>query len=99
MDLNVLIAIVTALGSVALVLWHGGRQVGRVESAITRLLGIETVTKETASTVQKHEVKLGILENSFSALRSDHRELKSKVDSTKEDTAAIRGKLESFHGE
>ena len=48
LDYNVLvgsvtagIAVITAAGSTGLIIWHGGRQVGKVDAAISRLAGIE----------------------------------------------------------
>jgi len=98
-DPNVIVAILTSLGagalSVGLVLFHGGRQAGKVEAAVNRLTGIETKLGK----VDELAVSVGTLQNAFTSLRSDHKELKVKIDRVIEGTAEIRGKLASTHEE
>jgi hypothetical protein len=84
---------VTACGTAAMVLFHGGRQVGRVEAAISRLTGIEEKLKK----VIDHDVDIGILKDSYERMRSDHKRLAAKVEGTAEETAEMRGRFESVH--
>lgn len=101
MDSNVIIglascgvAVLTAIGSTSLVLFHGGRQVGRVQGAIERLTGIEDKLKK----IIDHEIKIEVLTDAYDRMRSDFKELRRKVEGTSENTAEMRGKYESKHG-
>ena len=82
-----------SFGSVLLVLFNGGRQVGRVEAAISRLTGIEESLKRVAD----HEVKLGILQETVNRTRSDFKDLRNRLLENIEEGAEMRGKLESRH--
>lgn len=93
MSPDLLIALGTSVCSVALVLFAGGRQVGRVEAAITRLSGIEAKLEK----VPIIEAKLGTLEDTYRLLRSDHKELRRQVFGEAVETAEMRGRLESKH--
>jgi hypothetical protein len=76
LDFNVVIAILTSLGAVALVIWRGGIQVGKVEAIIQRLEGFET----RLHILNELDTKVATLERSFEHYRSDHRELKGRID-------------------
>ena len=100
LDYNVLvgsvtagIAVITAAGSTGLIIWHGGRQVGKVDAAISRLAGIEQKLEK----IPLLEAKVEINENLITRMRSDHKTLAARVDNQIEQTAEIRGKLESVH--
>lgn len=102
MDSNVIlggiaagIAVLTAIGSTALVLFHGGRQVGRVEAAIGRLTGIE----EKLRKVVDHEIKIEVIEKLYERMRSDFKDLKRRVEGTADETAEMRGQFKSHHEE
>jgi hypothetical protein len=88
------VAVVTAIASTALVLFHGGRQVGRVESAISRLTNIE----EKLNKVIDHDIKISVLTEAYDRMRSDFKDLKRRVEGTAEETAEMRGKYGSQHG-
>jgi len=83
-----LAAILTCLGATVLVIWHGGRQVGRVEAAIARLVGIEAKVE----TIPELAVKVDLVQEIASRMRSDHNELAQQV-------AHMRGRLDSQHGD
>lgn len=100
MDTNVLVgtlaagtATVASVVSAFLVIFHGGRQVGKVEAAISRLTSIEDKVK----VIPELEVRLGQQEQIALRLRSDHRELANKVDRVLEGNAELRGRLQSQH--
>lgn len=82
-----------AVVSLALLLINGGRQVGRIETVVNRLTGIETKLEK----VIDHEVQIGILTQVVERLRSDHKSLAAKVDSVSLRAAEVRGRLESTH--
>jgi hypothetical protein len=93
MELNVVIALLTCFGTGCMVLFHGGRQVGRVEAAVSRLSGIEKSLEKIGELV----TRVGVLEGAYERLRSDHKDLRHKVDDTTKDTATMRGRYESHH--
>ena len=100
MDMNVLVGTIAAgtatLGSIVsalLVIFHGGRQVGKVEAVIDRLSSIE----EKVKLIPELEVRLGQQEQLAMRLRSDHKELARKVDKALETNAELRGRLSSQH--
>lgn len=80
MSPEVVVAIITSIVSVALVVWNGGRQAGRVQAAIDRLKGIE----EKLDKVPELTVKVGTLEQLYERGRSDHKELRATVDRMRE---------------
>jgi Tfp pilus assembly protein PilE len=86
-DLNVVVAIVVSLGSAALVIWRGGVQVGRIEAALTRLIGIEARLEK----VDSLELSVAVLNEQNRAQKSQHNELKQEV-------ALMRSRLPSTHG-
>jgi hypothetical protein len=67
-------------------LYTGGRQVGRVEAAISRLAGIEA----KVAIIPELAVKIEIVENIAVRIRSDHNALAQQV-------AHVRGRLDSVH--
>lgn len=78
MDISatVVISIVTPLASAALIIWRGGVQVGRVESAIKRLSEIES----KLIVVDELKVKVTTLEYAQTRFQSDFRQLERRVE-------------------
>jgi hypothetical protein len=100
MDTNVLVgtcaagtAAVASIVSAFLVIFHGGRQVGKVEAAISRLVGIEA----KVDIIPELEVRIGQQEEVTLRLRSDHKDLAVRVDRVVEGTAEMRGRFQSQH--
>lgn len=90
----------TAGLTVATLLFVGGKQVGRVEAAIGRLVGIEVKLAK----VDEHSGQIGTVTDTVLRMRSDHKELREdvrglevKVDRQTETLAMIRGRLASTH--
>jgi hypothetical protein len=91
---------IACLGSAAAVIFTGGKQIGRVEAAIGRLVGIEAKLAK----VDEHNGLIWTIGEVVRNMRSDHRELRgrvdnidSKLDKVAELTAEMRGKLTSIH--
>ena len=94
-DVNVAIASLTTVGSAVMIIFYGGRQVGKVEAAVARLGGIEAKVEK----IPLLSTKIEILENMYTNTHSDIRSLKTKVEILSEKSAEMRGKLASQHGE
>ena len=75
-DLNVILAIVVAIGSAVMVVWRGGIQVGKVEAIIQRLEGFETRLHK----LNELDTKVETMTRTIEHVRSDHRELKAQVE-------------------
>ena len=84
MDPNVVLAVSASLtstvASALLVVFYGGRQVGRIEAAVSRLLKIEA----RLGKVDEIETKIGTVEAFYRRLHSDHQDLKRRIDSPTE---------------
>jgi hypothetical protein len=90
-DINVGLALLTTVASAGAMIFYGGRQVGRVETAIVRLANLEIqLTK-----IPKIETDIAILQEIYEKNHSDFRQLQNKVERISE--GMIRGKLASQH--
>lgn len=101
MDANVVASIiacgagvVTCLVTTGLILWKGGGQAERVETSVRRIEGLEKKL-EVLSMIPVFETRLGTIENVIGQMRSDHRELRARVDVIGE--RATRAELASQH--
>lgn len=95
-------AILTCLGCTAVVLYRGGALVGRVETTLTRLVGIEAKLEAIPNLETKLDVlgvKVGVVEAMAERMRSDHKDLAVRVTMAERDTAHMRGRVESQHDE
>jgi hypothetical protein len=93
LDINVGVALLTAAGSVAVVLWQGGRQVGKIETAVSRLSKLEEALKD----VPLLRTDIEILKNLYERQHSDFRNLQNRFDKSQEDQIEIRVKMASQH--
>jgi hypothetical protein len=76
LDINVVLAIITAIGAAIMVIWRGGIQVGKVEAIIGRLEGFET----RLHVLNELDTKVSTIERSIDHIRSDHKELRTRVE-------------------
>lgn len=93
MSVEVVAALGASVLSVVLVIWQGGRQVGKVESAIGRLSKLEGALEAVPALV----VKVDTLTEFTTRLSSDHRALRDTTTETSMAVAEIRGRLQSVH--
>ena len=76
MDPNVIVSIVVCLGSAAAVVWRGGVQAGRVEAAVSRLVGLESKLSE----LDEIRVQQAVLVEQNRTRKSEHKELRATVE-------------------
>jgi hypothetical protein len=88
-----LCAILTCLGCTATVLYRGGALVGRIETVLDRVTGIE----QKVSTIPELNVRIGVVQEVATQMRSDHKALAVRVAEIESAGAYIRGKLDSQH--
>lgn len=93
LDFNVGLALLTAAGSVVVVLWQGGRQVGKIEAAVGRLSKLEEALHE----VPLLRTDVEILKNLYERQHSDFRNLQNRFEKTQEEQIEIRVRLASQH--
>ena len=55
------------------VVFFGGRQVGRIEAAVSRLLRLETSVARSSEKLEWHDRRLGLLEDVVSQMRASGR--------------------------
>jgi hypothetical protein len=95
LDPNVLIALLTAVGTAVATIFYGGRQIGRIETAVGRLSKLEEALKD----VPLLRTDVEILKNLYERQHSDFRSLQNRFDKSQEEQVSIRVKLASQHNE
>ena len=93
LDLNVGLALITAVGTAVATIFYSGRQVGKVEAAVSRLSKLEEALKDVP--LLKTDVEL--LKNMFQHAHSDFRNLRARFEASEKEQVEIRVKLASSH--
>lgn len=93
--MHTLVEMVAAIGSVlsaVAVIFHGGRQIGRVEAAIAHLTSLE----KKIEGIPALETRVQQNSEFLRTISSEHRELRHRVDRVENDGATMRGRLETM---
>ena len=93
LDLNVGLALATAIGTAVATIFFSGRQVGKVEAAVARLTKLEEALKD----VPLLRTDVEILKNMYESARSDFKALRNRFEASEKEQVEIRVKLASQH--
>jgi hypothetical protein len=95
LDLNVGLALLTAIGTAVATVFYSGRQIGRIESAVGRLTKLEDALKDVP--ILRTEVEM--LKNMYESARSDFKNLRNRFETSEKEQVEMRVKLASHHEE
>lgn len=98
-DPNVGLALLTAIGTVVASVFYGGRQVGKIEAAVSRIAQLEVSLKESIQEIPKLRIDLGVLQDLYPRMRSDYKNLRNEITEIRKELTEARVKLASQHDE